>query len=100
MALEKSIIITSLFMVDWLSRHIHNENKDKEITGMQISINAIQSTNNILECLTIHELYEATPEDQHLMEYIIQGGLTAKTNYHKTSEHTGHSEMTWQLLMR
>ena len=62
-------------MADWLSRHNHSENKDKKITGMQISINVIQSFTNILECMTMHELQEATSEDhhlQHLMKYVIQ----------------------------
>ena len=49
-----------LFMVDRLSRQNHNENKDKEITGMQININAIQSTTNIPECITMLELQAAT----------------------------------------
>ena len=63
-------------MTDWLSRQNHNENKGEEITGMQISINVIQSTTKIPECLTMHELQEATSQDQHLqclIEYVIQG---------------------------
>ena len=100
-----------LFMADWLSRYNHNASKAKEITGMQISINAIQSTTNILDCMTVSELQEATSQDQHLQHQHLKtntsstswnmsykGGLTTKTNYHMTSEHTGHSEMTWQLL--
>ena len=42
---------------------------------MQISINVIQSTSNILECMTIYELLKPTSQDQHLqhlMEYVIQ----------------------------
>ena len=31
-----------LFIVDWLSRQNHSENKDEEIPGMQLSIKAIQ----------------------------------------------------------
>ena len=38
-----------LFMADWLSRHNHSENKDKEITGMQMGINMIESTTNVAE---------------------------------------------------
>ena len=55
--------------------------------------------------MKMHELQEATSQNQHLqhlqhlMEYVIQGRPEAKTNYQKTSEHTGHSEMTWELLM-
>ena len=92
----------NLFMADSLYRHNHSENKDEGITGMQISINVIQSTTNILECITMCELQEATSQDSTSsiswnMSY--KGGLKAKTNYHKTSEQTGYSEMTWQLLM-
>ena len=62
-------------MADWLSRQNHNEKKDEEIKGMQISINAIQLTTNMPECMTFNELKEITSQDQHLqqlMEYIIQ----------------------------
>ena len=51
----------------------------------------------------MHELQEATSQDQHLnhlMDYLMQGdSLKAKPIYHKTSAHTGHSETIWQLLM-
>ena len=91
-----------LLMKDWLSRHNHSKNKDKEITDMQTSINLIQFTANVPGCITVHELQEAKSQDQHLKHHMnmsYKGGLTANTNYHKTSEHTGHSETTWQLLM-
>ena len=71
-----------LFMADWLSQHNHNENKDKEIIGMQISINTIQSTTNIPEHMTMHVLQQATSQDQHLqclMEYVIQGQPESKS---------------------
>ena len=48
----------------------------------------------------MYELQETTSQDHHLqclMEYIIQGWPESKTNYHKKSEHMGHSEITWQL---
>ena len=70
-----------LFMADWLSRHNYSENKDEEISFMQISINVIQSTTNIPECMTTHELQEATSQDQHpqnFMEYVIQGWPESK----------------------
>ena len=69
-------------MAGWLSRYNHNENKDEEITGIHISINAIQSTTNILECMKIHYLQEATSQDhhlQHIIEYIILGWPDSKT---------------------
>ena len=63
-------------MADWLFRQNHNENKDEEIKGMQISINAIQLTSYVPECMIFSELKEAASQDQHLkqlMKYIIQG---------------------------
>ena len=69
-------------MADWLSRKNHNENKDEEIEGMQIGVNAKQLFTNIPECMTFNKLKQVT-----------------KTNYSETSEHNGHSKMTWQLLM-
>ena len=43
---------------------------------MQININTIQTTTNIPECMTIHELQHATSQKehlQHLKDYVIQG---------------------------
>ena len=70
-----------LSIAHWLFRQNHNKNWDEEITDMQISINAIQSTTNILECMTMHELQEATSPDQHLqhvMECVIPGWPESK----------------------
>ena len=64
-----------LFIVDWLSTQNHNKDKGAEIPGMQFGISAIQTTTNIPECMTIHELQQVTCQDQHmqcLKEYIIQ----------------------------
>ena len=69
-------------MVDWMSRHNHSESKDEERTGMQISINVIQSMTNILECMAMHEVQEATSQDQYLqklIEYVIQGRPESKS---------------------
>ena len=65
-----------LFKADLLSRQNHNENRDEENKGMEISINVIQLMTNVPGCMTFSELKEATSEDQHLqhlMEYIIKG---------------------------
>ena len=52
---------------DWLSRKKnHKENKDTEIHGMQVNMNAIWTTNNILECMTMHELQQTVYQDDHL----------------------------------
>ena len=67
---------TNFFMADWLPRQNYNENKDEEIKGMQININAIQLTINVPYCMTFNELKDVTSPDQHLkqlLEYLIQG---------------------------
>ena len=54
----------------------HSEDKDVEILGTQLGINAIQTTINITECMTVPELQQVTCQDQHkqcLKEYIIHG---------------------------
>ena len=43
---------------------------------MQVNINTIQTTTNIPECISIHELQKATLEDNHLQqlkEQVIRG---------------------------
>ena len=65
-----------LFIVDWLTRQNHGENKDKKMLIMWLSINAIHSTTSISGCIIMHEIHEATSQDkciQCLMEYTIQG---------------------------
>ena len=61
---------------DWLSTQNHKKNKDTEIPGMQVNINAIQTITNIPDCLTIQELQQATSQDGHqqqIKEHIIKG---------------------------
>ena len=65
-----------LFIGDWLSRHNHTENKDKEIHGMDIQVNTMQTTLNIPECMSILQTQLATVQDEHLQwlkGYIIVG---------------------------
>ena len=55
---------------------IIEKNKDKKITGMQISINVTQSTTNIPDCLKRYGLQETMSQDQQLqllLEYVMQG---------------------------
>ena len=59
---------TDLFMADWLSRQNCKENKDEEIPGMQLNIDAIQTATNIPDCMTIQELQQATSQNGHLQE--------------------------------
>ena len=42
------------------------QHKYEELLGMQISINAMQSTTNIPEFMTKHKLWEAMSQGQHL----------------------------------
>ena len=52
------------------------ENKEAEISGMQLTIDTICTTTSIPDCMTIHELQQATSQNeclQCLKEHIIQG---------------------------
>ena len=58
-----------LFRVDWLSRQNHKENKDREIPGMKVNIDTIQTTNK-------HPILHDNTWDEHLQqlkEHIIKG---------------------------
>ena len=48
----------ALFIADWLSRQTHKENKGAEIHGMHINIDAIQTTTDMPDCMTIQELQQ------------------------------------------
>ena len=51
---------------DCLLGQNQKENNDAEIPGMQSKINTIQTTTNITDCVTVHELQRATSQ-------IVQG---------------------------
>ena len=51
-----------LFIADWLSRQ---NNKDEEIAGMDIKINAIYMTTDIPNCMNSQEIQQATANDDH-----------------------------------
>ena len=46
----------NLFIADWLSRQNHKEKKDKEMSGMWLIVDAIQTTTNISDCMMIQPL--------------------------------------------
>ena len=75
-----------LYIVDWLSRQNHKETKDPEIPDMQVSIYAIQSTTNIPQCMTMHELQQAIFQDEHLqhLKECIRADQRAEIKYHRT----------------
>ena len=52
-----------LFIADWLSRHNHDTNRDEEIMGMCITINAIRSCKDIPECMRAKEIRITTLHD-------------------------------------
>ena len=65
-----------LFIADWLSRQNHKEKKDAEMPGIQLNIDAIQTTTNIPGCKTVHELQQVMSHVEHLQclnDHIIQG---------------------------
>ena len=45
-----------IFTADWLSRHNHVEGKGKLIENMDIQVDAIQSTTEMPECVSIEEI--------------------------------------------
>ena len=70
-----------LFIAEWLSRKNHKENKNEEIPCMQLNVDTIQTTTNILDCMTIQPLQQATLQDDHLQllkDYIIRGWPDSK----------------------
>ena len=73
-------------MADSLSRQNHKEDKDEERERMQVNINNIETSTNIPECMTIHELQHETDQDNHLQqlkECIMKGWLESKDSIAK-----------------
>ena len=65
-----------IFIADWLLRHNHVEGKDKPIEDMDIRVDAIQSATDMLECISMAEIQQASAQDdhlQHLKSFIIAG---------------------------
>ena len=63
-----------LFIADWLSRQNPKENKDDEMLGLKININAIHTIPGISKCMTIQKLQQVMTKDdnlQQLREHII-----------------------------
>ena len=52
-----------LYTTDWLSRKIHTEEKDQEITDMNINVSIISTAVNIPVCTSIEDIQTATHED-------------------------------------
>ena len=65
-----------IFIADWLSRHNHVEGKDKLIEDMDTQVDAIQSITDMLECVSMVEIQQASAWDNHLQKlksFIISG---------------------------
>ena len=70
-----------IFIADWLSRHNHAEGKDQLIKGMELWVDVIQTTTDMLECLSTTDLQQASSEDsyiQKLKHFIITGWPDSK----------------------
>ena len=55
-----------IFIADWLLRHNHTERKDKPINGMDVLVDAIQTATDMLECVSMAEIQQASSLDNHL----------------------------------
>ena len=42
------------------------ENKDEEIHGMDVRVDAIQTSMNVPECMSMQQIQQATAQDEHL----------------------------------
>ena len=75
-----------LLILDWIVRHKHETNMEKEIPGMCITINTIDSCIDIPNSLTAEEV-RITPIDDHLLctlsELILHGWPLTKAKEHK-----------------
>ena len=55
-----------LYIAVWLSHHNHRENKDQEISGMNVSIHTINTTVDVLICTSIEDIKATTEEEAEL----------------------------------
>ena len=65
-----------IFIVDLLSRHNHIEGKDKPIGDMDVQVDAIQSTTDMQECVSMVEIQQASAQNDHLQalkNFLISG---------------------------
>ena len=69
-----------IFIADW-----HKEGKDKPIKDMDIRIDTIQCVTDILVCISISQIQQASVQDehlQHLKNTIITGWPSTKDELH------------------
>ena len=74
-----------IFIADWLSQHNHIKGKDKPIKNMDIKVNAIGIATDILACVFISQIQQASTQDDHLQclkSFIITGWPNTKDELH------------------
>ena len=74
-----------IFTADWLLWHNHMEGKDKPIKDMDIRKEAIQSVTDILDCMSMSQIQQASPQDDHLQyvkSFIITDWSSTKDEMH------------------
>ena len=52
-----------------MSRQNHKVNKNTEIPGMHLNIDAIRTTTNVPDCKTLKELQEVISQHEHLQHF-------------------------------
>ena len=61
-----------IFVADWwLSCHNCRKGKDDPIQDMDIRVDTLQSTTDILECMSISQIEQTTVQDEHLQHLKI-----------------------------
>ena len=74
-----------IFIADWLSRNNHVEGRDRPIKDMDIWVETIQSSIDMLECISMEEIQHASSQDAHLQQlkkFIIAGWPNTKDELH------------------
>ena len=74
------------FIADWLSRHNHKTNRDEEILGLCIAINAIEQCMKISDCMAAEKIKVETQDNKHigmLSESMSHGWPLSKTEVQK-----------------
>ena len=74
-----------IFIADWLLWHNHQEGKDEPIQDMDVRVDTIQSTTDILECISISQVQQAMAQDEHSQcpnNIIITGWPSTRDQLH------------------
>ena len=75
-----------IFIADWLSHQNCKENKDQAKIGMDVTVDAIQTSMNVPECMSVQQIQQATLQDEHLQQlkgYITAGWQESKDKLHQ-----------------